>query len=163
MKIKTNQVNSLIKAKDTEIVFWGESYATGIELIDKQHKELVKLTNELYNACLTGTEMVETVFKPALSKLVEYVRFHFTAESELLNRIKFPNYIEHKKQHDTLVMNILEASKEYGSGKKFVAHSFVRTLKDWVFGHIAISDKIYAAYINEQKNKGILTDKQITG
>ena len=60
-------------------------------------------------------------------------------------------------------MNILEASKEFGMGKKFVAHSFVRTLKDWVFSHIAFSDKLYAAYVTEQKSMGLLTDQHING
>jgi len=161
MNIKTSQMNSLINHEDQVIVSWGESYATGIEQIDKQHKELVNLTNELYHACLNGTETVEVAFKTALSKLVEYVRFHFTVELELLKRVNYPNYNEHKKQHDTLIMNILEASKDYGGSRKFIAHKFVRTLKDWVFGHIAFSDKAYSAYIHEQKHKGILSDKQI--
>ena len=146
-----------------DIVTWGDSYATGIELIDNQHKELVRLTNQLYHACLAGSETVETAFKAAMTQMVDYVRFHFTAELEILKRINYPNYHEHKKQHVTLVMNILEASKEFSAGKKFVAHNFVRTLKDWVFSHIAFADKLYAAYINEQKTKGLLTDNQISG
>jgi len=146
-----------------DIVSWGESYATGIELIDNQHKELVRLTNQLYHACLAGSEVVETVFKSAMSQMVDYVRFHFTAELELLKRINYPAYHEHKKEHDTLVMNILEASKEFSVGKKFVAYNFVRTLKDWVFSHIAFSDKLYAAFVKEQKSKGVLTDQQING
>ena len=163
MNIKTEQVNSLLDDGNKDIVVWGESYATGIEQIDNQHKELVRLTNVLYHACLAGNETLETVFKNAMSQMVEYVRFQFTAELEILKRINYPNYHEHKKQHDTLVMNILEASKEFGVGKKFVAHSFVRTLKDWVFSHIAFSDKLYATYVSEQKSKGLLTDQQILG
>ena len=161
MNIKTDQVHNLLNDGNKEIVTWGESYATGIELIDYQHKELVKLTNQLYQACLAGNEVVEAVFKAAMSKMVDYVRFHFTAELELLKRIDYPDYNSHKKQHDTLVMNILEASKEYGDGKRFTPNNFVRTLKDWVFGHIAVSDKFYAAYVSEQKDKGLLTDEQI--
>ena len=163
MNIKTDQVNNLLNDGNKDIVIWGDSYATGIEQIDNQHKELVRLTNQLYHACLSGNEAIDTVFKTAMSSMVEYVRFHFTDELVLLKRINYPNYHEHKKEHDTLVMNILEASKEFNSGKKFVAHSFVRTLKDWVFSHIAFSDKLYAAYVNEQKSKGLLTDSQLIG
>ena len=163
MNTKTEQVNNLLDDGNKDIVVWGDSYATGIELIDNQHKELVRLTNQLYHACLAGNDIIETAFKTAMTQMVDYVRFHFTAELELLKRINYPNYHEHKKQHDTLVMNILEASKEYNVGKKFVAHSFVRTLKDWVFSHIAFSDKLYSAYVSEQKSKGLLTDQQING
>ena len=163
MKIKTNQANSLLGNENEEIITWGENYATGIELIDNQHKELVHLTNSLYRACLAGSDAIDSVFKSALSKMVEYVRFHFTSELELLRKINYPEYRDHKKQHDTLILKILEASKNYCTGRQFVPYNFVRALKDWVFGHIAFSDKAYADYIREQKSKGLLTDEQITG
>ena len=34
-----------------DMVVWDEKFATGIELIDSQHKELFSLTNELFRAC----------------------------------------------------------------------------------------------------------------
>lgn len=148
---------------DGELVIWGEKYATGIEIIDVQHKELVNLTNQLYRACLTGEGTIATAFDAAMHRMVEYVHFHFNAELELLERIKYPMFHEHKKEHETLVRNVLAAVKDYNEGKKFIPNSFVRTLRDWVFGHIALSDKIYAAYVAEQKKKGLLTDQQING
>ena len=144
-----------------EIVQWEAKYATGIEIIDIQHKKLVDLTNELYRACLSRDASVEEMFKEAMGRMVEYVRYHFSEEQDLLQRINYPDYHDHKKQHDTLVMQILSAAKGYNEGKKFVPNNFVRTLKDWVFGHIAVSDKIYSGYVHEQKKKGLLTDEQL--
>jgi hemerythrin len=146
-----------------EIVLYSNVYKTGIELIDNQHKELVNLTNELYQACLAGTEAAGAKFKETMGRMVEYVRFHFTFEMTLLERVKYPHCKEHKSQHDTLVKNILEAASEFNSGKHFVANNFVRTLKDWIFGHIDIFDREYSAYILEQLSKGLLSDRQITG
>ena len=147
-----------MKVPEIEIVSWGDSFATGIRLVDEQHKELIKLTNELYRACLIGVEETGPVFKEALSCTVEYVRFHFAAELEILEKVNYPDYNEHKKQHEFLIKHILAASKEFGSGKKFIPNQFVRTLKDWVFGHIAFYDKQFAAYIADQKSKGLLDD-----
>ena len=144
--------------QNTKIVEWEDVFNTGIKLIDDQHRELVNLTNELFQACLSGNDAVDPAFKEIMARMVAYVRFHFTAELELLNRIKYPNLNEHKAQHDALVKKILEAAKEHSEGKKFVANQFVRTLKDWVFGHIAVYDKIYAAYVADQKSKGLLKD-----
>ena len=156
---KNIKVEVITEAEGSEIVSWSDKYATGIELIDKQHHQLVDLTNELYRACLSGGEERLTVFKDAMSRMVEYVRYHFTAELKLLDAIKYPDYNNHKKMHDDLVHEILTASNTYDDGKKFVPNHFVRTLKDWVFGHIAVYDKIYAAYAAEQRKKGLLTDK----
>lgn len=134
---------------------------TGIELIDGQHKELVNLTNELYNACFAKDDDLQVVFKNAMSRMVEYVRFHFNAELKFLNTINYPDYSSHRKMHETLIKNILEAAKEAGEGKKFVPNNFVRTLVDWVFSHIAVYDKQYSAYVSEQVKKGALTTKKI--
>jgi hemerythrin len=144
------------------IITWSESYATGIKLIDDQHKELVNLTNRLYQACMTHQEEA-FAFKEAMHSMVDYVHFHFDAELKLLERINFPDFLGHKQQHDSLVRDIIEAVKDYESGKKAVPYAFVRTLKDWVFGHIAIYDKIYAAYVDDQKTKGHLNDGHLQG
>jgi len=157
MKIKTYPIkNKLDDSK--EIISWGAKYATGIKIIDKQHKELVDLTNKLYHACLNRNEDVDKTFITAMHSLVEYVSFHFSDEQALLKQIKFPQYMEHKKEHEGLIKDILDASKNYGAGHKFVPNHCVRTLKDWIFSHIAVSDMIYASYVKEQKKKGLLTD-----
>lgn len=163
MDQKTDLADGIIKTKSPEIVSWSETYATGIELIDNQHMQLVKLTNELYRGCMSGKETANAAFKDTMSRMVEYVRFHFAAEQKILEAVKYPEYKAHKKLHDTLVMNILEAVKEYEKGVKFVPNQFVRTLKDWIFGHIAVYDKGYSLYIREQKKKGLLTDQQLKG
>ena len=161
MKMKETRVNYVSGSDKNDMVAWSTTYCTGVALIDEQHKELVNLTNKLYQACLGGEEEVGPVFQDAMSKLVEYVRFHFSAELELLAKINYPDYQDHKRQHDALVKDILEAVKDFSGGKRFVANHFVRTLKDWVFSHIAIYDKRYAAFVEEQKKKGLLSDEQI--
>ena len=161
MIIKSNQNEELLQSRDAVLVVWEDSFATEIPMLDDQHRELINLTNQLYRACLTGNDAVESAFQQAMTRMVEYVRFHFSAELKLLHKIKYPQYGDHKVQHDSLIKQILEAANEYKSGRRFVPHNFVRTLKDWVFGHIAVYDRAYAAYIRDLKNRGLLTDQQI--
>jgi hemerythrin len=146
-----------------DVVVWDEKYATGIHLIDSQHKELFSITNELFRACLSEEEALKKVFKETMERMVDYVRFHFGAEQEMLQRINYPGYQDHKKMHDTLIKDILESVNEYNYGKKFVPNQFVRILRDWILSHIALTDKLYVAYIADQKKKGLLSDKEING
>jgi len=139
-----------------EIISWDAKYATGIDLIDKQHLQLVNLTNELYAACVSRNDSLKTVFKEAMSRMVEYVKFHFNAENMLLSAIEYPDYKNHKKMHDTLIKKILDAVKEYDEGKVFVPNNFVRTLVDWVFSHIAFYDKQYSFFAMERIKSGSL-------
>jgi hemerythrin-like metal-binding protein len=157
-------INVIMADQDNfDIIVWEEKYATGITLFDNQHKELFSLNNELFRAFRNRDETLKNKCTETMSRMVEYVRFHFSAELELLHRIKYPQYQDHKKQHDELIRDILEAVKEFNEGKKFVPNQFVRTLRDWILSHIALADKLYAAYISEQKRHGLLNDRDIEG
>ena len=158
---KDSPLNNMLKSDTPDMVTWNNTYATGIRQIDDQHRELVKLTNLLFKACLSGSENANTVFKDAMGRMVNYVRFHFCMEQKLLERLNYPGYQEHKKQHETLVFNILEAVKGFDKGVKFVPNHFARTLRDWVFSHIAVFDKGYSIYFHEQIKKGLITEEQI--
>jgi hemerythrin len=139
------------------LITWSINYATGIRQIDDQHMELVSLTNELYQACLTSEQEKQSTFKEVMDRMIAYIRYHFTAELDILERIHFPGCHEHQKQHDQLVGQILDAAKEYSEGRKCMASNFVRELKDWVFGHIGVYDQMYAIYVAEQRKKGLLS------
>jgi len=140
-----------------EIILWDKKYSTGIDLIDEQHKELIVLTNKLYAACFAADSELEGKFKDAMSKMVKYVQYHFDAELKLLAAIEYPKYEEHKRMHVTLIKKILDSAKSHDEGKKFVPNNFVRTLVDWVFGHIAVYDKQYSAFAEGQLKNGKLS------
>ncbi|MCL2601888.1 MAG: bacteriohemerythrin [Treponema sp.] len=138
-----------------ELVVWGAKYEIGVPIIDKQHQELVGIINELYRSCRTnGSEEVNAAFKDAMRRIVGYVRFHFSAEQELLERLQFPHFKNHIRQHEVFVRDIFDAARDFRDGKRFAPHVFVRTLRDWVLGHIAVSDKQFAQYFTEQKKMG---------
>jgi hemerythrin len=139
------------------LVEWHERYSTGIPKIDEQHKELLRLTNELYASCLNDKDAeAKARFKSTIGAMVNYVSEHFSAEERLLQRIKYPAYAEHKREHDSFVKKVLEQVKDFSEGKSFVPNNFVRYLKDWILSHIAMSDKLYSEYIFKLKKEGRL-------
>ena len=149
------------KAAEKDIISWGETFSTGIESIDKQHRHLVALTNQLYKACMVGGDSSNKAFKESMKRVVEYVRFHFHTEQEILEKINYPDILKHKKEHEALIMQILDFSTNKAGAKRFVPNNFVRFLKDWIVSHIAHSDKMYGRYIEAQKKKGLLSEIDI--
>jgi hemerythrin len=147
-------MEGIMKA-DTFVV-WEERYSMGIPAIDEQHKELLVLTNKLYDACREGEESAREYFREVIRSAVEYVQFHFTSEERLMERINFPELMEHKVQHTHFVKQVLEEVKNFEQGKSFVPNIFVRFLRDWVLTHIAMSDIKYAEYIKTLKKQGTL-------
>lgn len=127
-------------------ISWDSSYEVGIEMVDKQHRHLIELMNELYNACLGDRNDLEEKFKDVMKELVEYVMVHFKDEEKIMEKINYPKFKEHKQKHEYFVKEILSAVSAYRNGKQFVPNTFVRFLRDWLFNHILINDKELARY-----------------
>jgi hemerythrin len=140
----------------TDFIEWDERYVINIPLIDEQHKELVRLTNELYQGCLMGDDVARSYFMKTIKSVVDYVGKHFSAEEKMLENINYPYLGAHKNQHEEFVKKVLEDVKNFQDGKKFVPNVFVRYLRDWILSHIAMEDKRYAEYIFNLKKQGTL-------
>ncbi|MDR2500393.1 MAG: bacteriohemerythrin [Treponema sp.] len=137
-------------------VEWDERYNTGIPLIDEQHKDLLDLTNKLYEACLAGDTAANETFKSAIRSVYDYIKYHFSAEEKLLEKVRYPELASHKKEHEVLVKHVLENVQMYEGGKKFIPNAFVRTMREWILTHIAVNDKHYSEYIKNLKKQGAL-------
>ncbi|MDR1030851.1 MAG: bacteriohemerythrin [Treponema sp.] len=132
---------------DGNVIEWKSAYSVGISTIDAQHQELINLTNCLNQACINGTETGRVYFKKVMHELVQYVKFHFSAEEKIMERIGFPGLAEHKKEHEDFVKKVLEGVKNFESGKAIVPNTFVRYLLDWIVTHIAKTDQKYGIFI----------------
>jgi len=135
-----------------EFVEWSDKYSVGIPLIDEQHKSLLDMINELFVHCKEGEEKANEAFTKTMKKLVDYVKFHFGAEEELLLKYKFPEkaYKEHKNEHEQFVIKVLQVVDDFQNGKKFVPNETVRFLRDWILSHVAIVDKGYSKFLMQK-------------
>ncbi|GBU28721.1 hypothetical protein R84B8_02281 [Treponema sp. R8-4-B8] len=133
---------------DENFVSWDDSYSVGFEHIDNQHKELVKMVNELYMACKMGALKEDIVYLRTVSKALEYARVHFSDEEEYMGMVSYPELAEHKKQHEAFVVEIKKSVKLFEDGEA-APIELANFLKNWLLNHIAISDKKYAPYLKQ--------------
>ncbi|MGP1594811.1 MAG: bacteriohemerythrin [Treponema sp.] len=127
-------------------VTWDTSYDLGIEVIDKQHKHLVNLMNQLYNACLDDKGVLDETFKSVMKELVDYVVFHFKDEEKIMEAINYAGLKAHKQTHERFIKEILTSVQAYQNGKQLVPNTFVRFLRDWLFNHILVDDKDWSRH-----------------
>ena len=125
---------------------WDSKYDVGVETVDKQHRHLVDLMNDLYDACIGERLELDQKFKDVMKELVDYVMVHFKDEEKIMEAIKYPNLKEHKQTHEGFIKEMLSSVSAYTNGKQLVPNSFVRFLRDWLFNHILIDDKEWARY-----------------
>ena len=123
-----------------EYIVWKDSFNIGVKEMDEQHKLLVSNINELYNAINTGNS--ESVVKPTLIKLTDYIKVHFAAEENLLKMHNYPMIESQIAQHAHYISEIafMESSL---MNKKQTAQNMLLFLKDWFIHHITTEDLKY--------------------
>jgi hemerythrin len=140
----------------SEFVSWDERFSVGVPLIDSQHKQLIVVTNSLFEACQGGDETAKEQFKKTVREAVDYVKYHFSTEEQIMEKLLYSAFPVHKKEHTDFTQKVLTNVQTFESGKKFVPNQFVRFLKDWILSHIAITDSKLGEYLLELQQKGVL-------
>jgi len=138
------------------VVEWHASYSVGVKPIDEQHMELIKLTNKLFNSCMAGQNKTNKAFLDTVHEAVDYTRYHFGTEERMMERINYPHYANHKKEHIDFVREVLIKVEDFNTGKMLAPLEFVYFLRDWVLHHIAVSDKRLGDYLMALKQTGDL-------
>lgn len=116
--------------------------------MDLQHKKLVNLINFFHDEQLAHAD-VNTLGK-VLDELLNYTKFHFKEEEELMKKSGYPFYATQKSEHDELVRNVLDMRKKYYTGDTSIATDIAILLNDWLAEHIMMEDKKYGPYVNSK-------------
>jgi hemerythrin len=128
------------------LINWDESLSVNVAEIDKQHKVLISLINELHDAMKAGKG------KDALAKilhgLVSYTESHFQVEEKYFAQFSYPDALAHKKEHTAFVQKVSDFKQGFDKGGMTVTIEVLYFLRDWLQSHIKGSDKKYSAFFN---------------
>ncbi len=135
-----------LSAKD--YVEWKDEYSVGIESIDRQHKKLLNLINQLQTAVDYSTG--EEFEREALDELVDYTKTHFTYEEGLMKENDYPDFEPHKAQHEEMVAHVKETLSEYEKDHDTAMNNAAKFLRKWLINHINGTDKQYSSFLIEK-------------
>ncbi len=130
---------------------WTEKYSVGIQLVDDQHKRLVEMVDDLYEAMKAGrgNEILGTVF----NNLLAYTRLHFAQEENLMRQCGFPGFAEHKQLHEQLTKQVIDLGEQFKAGKSSLTVHLASFLKDWLVDHIQGTDRKYVPFVNAMNSR----------
>jgi hemerythrin-like metal-binding protein len=137
-----------------QLIEWDDRYSVGIELIDEQHRELTSKVNKLCLGCHKGGQEAKNFFDLNIQPLLRYMRYHFSSEEKMLERIKYPDLAAHARQHTEMIRIITDGIRHIQREETSVLLSkkrlpeFVAYLRDILISHIAVLDKKYVSYIH---------------
>ena len=128
------------------LVNWDPSYSVKVTRCDEDHKQLFALINTLHEAMVAGkgTEVARQVVK----ELLDYTRYHFTAEEALLEKTKYPALPFHRVQHQAFIKKVQQFQEDVAAGSVGQSIQVVNFLKNWLVSHIKEVDQKYAAHLN---------------
>ncbi|MDR1317034.1 MAG: bacteriohemerythrin [Spirochaetales bacterium] len=125
-------------------VYWDDSFSVGVPLIDEQHKELVRMTNVLFEGCERGgTGLVS--FMQTIQSATNYAKIHFATEEKYMVLVSYPDYEPHKREHESFVAEVLRQVRLFEQNKT-QPMDFALFLKNWLLNHIAVSDKKFSPF-----------------
>lgn len=143
-------------------IHWTEDLATGVEILDAQHRELFARIDALLEACMQrrgAEQMLDT-----MRFLEGYVVEHFGMEEELMRRYEYAGLRDHEAQHREFRQRVTDLSAEIlqeDMGPLMVL-KVNRLLVEWLNSHIRQTDRTMAIemrehFAAEMKNRQIGT------
>lgn len=128
------------------LITWNDGYSVQVKKFDDEHKKIIDYINQLHDAMKVGKggQVIGTLLK----SLIDYTATHFAAEETLMKLHCYPDYERHKKEHNLLVLQVIDIQKAVDSGKVPLSQDVMKFLKEWLQNHIQGEDKKYGPFLN---------------
>lgn len=126
---------------------WKEVYAIGIYAIDQQHKRVMEIISELYQAHKSG--VYHTVITDVLNDLFECTVNYFGIEEQMHIDYEYPKASRHKQEHEQFIVRLNELRKIEQKDNLLLSLKTLDMLKDWTISHMLGSDKEFAEYLEQ--------------
>lgn len=127
---------------------WADDLVIDHGPIDRDHRHLVDLVNQLHTATSQGRgrEVVQGV----LDALLAYTRDHLNREEALMRSVGFPHLEQHQIGHAHFIGQLEALKRQYEAGSITVASQLSSVLRDWLSLHIRRSDKEARAFVRKK-------------
>lgn len=138
------------------VISWSAEYATGIDIIDEQHKRIFEYLAEIDHAIKAqSTSEVEYVVKA----LLDYAVSHNTFEESLMEKANYPILDAHHQVHEAFKARAAGYAERLNSGEDhFRLAREVRTdIGLWLTNHIKRDDKHYVPYVKKSLDGGFVS------
>ena len=130
------------------LVEWKDSLSVKVMDIDKQHRELFRIINELHEAMKTGK--AKNILDDIINRLIGYTKSHFKMEERLFALHNYPDTEKHLQEHENFVQKIGEFKEKFDKGNTSLSIEVVRFLSTWIENHITTVDQKYSEFLNSK-------------
>lgn len=130
---------------------WDNSYSVGNILLDRQHQQLMRLSNALEDCVGTDPQQAQFRVHDILHELTIYASEHFRAEEDLMRRSAYPGLVSHKQEHDAFERQIADWAFAATMGSLDVL-KVQRYIAQWWKTHIMDTDLKYKGLLESRRS-----------
>ncbi len=119
---------------------WKEQLSVGNDVIDSDHKHLIKIINLVEESLATTNRSNLTL---ALASLSQYSKEHFAREEKIASAAGYTRISQLHKSHDELLSKLDQVKQKIG--EEWTASSvkhFTALLQDWLVNHVIKEDML---------------------
>ncbi len=138
---------------------WDPKLSVGIAEIDQQHKKLIGLISILNEGMRPSEDdMLRSAVKEltaqasVINEMVDYSKYHFSTEEKYMRKYAYPDYEEHKSEHESFIREVQIFKNDFDNGKVVLSTQIMEFLKKWLSNHILSTDKKYEPFF---RGKGL--------
>ena len=132
-----------------EPIAWSENFSVGVQLFDEQHKRLIMMLNKMIKHPTVPTRS-ETVSE-ILTDMTLYSLEHFKAEEDLMIKHGYPQFEQHKSQHQSFRIKVTELCMATTHDIEAVPQVLLEYLGQWWVQHILHEDMDYKQFFEEKE------------
>lgn len=126
-----------------EIIEWDDKFKIGVEIVDKAHAKLFRITKKLLELSADAGTNPGT-YREGVKYLEAYSMTHFSEEEAYMRSIRYGGYAQHKRIHDNFRDRTLVSLKkdlELSHYSPAAIQRFVEAMNSWLKTHIMQEDQ----------------------
>ena len=130
---------------------WNEELELHIKIIDLQHKQLIKVTNELLTKI--DKPLPETKLDAIFQEIIRYTQYHFGTEEFFLKKFNCDSSqtILHIQEHEKFKSEVARLYQLVKIDKTKSIFELINLLENWLIHHIPTVDKKYVECFHQNK------------
>lgn len=122
---------------------WKEDYSVAVMELDRHHRELFDIVNQIYSCCMSPDGLDGVSSK--IGDLAAYSKYHFAAEEQHMKNIGFIDLERHRAMHLDFSAKIELMLVSESDNRLDAARELIVYLGNWLLHHVLEEDKMYVA------------------
>ena len=122
---------------------WTPSFSVGNAVLDADHRKLIDILNQIYDAWVQGSSSLE--LERLFDELMDYTDGHFSREESKLSSRDYADLDRHHAAHERLreLVHAFRGRHLAGQRADTLPEDMAKFLKSWLLDHILEEDMKY--------------------